>query len=143
MRSATDNEIRQAWREAGGDFHGPHVEHGYMEERKLLPFLRNLLMVGAERLFRVDPDGSIHLVECEKCAQSGWRPIESAPKGELLLHFPAQANDHYGHGALSAMMQIGYIAQFPHRKPTHWMKRPAPPVEDAPNVKKTIAHHPV
>lgn len=31
------------WRAAGGAFHGPHVEHAYMEEAKFLPFMRNLL----------------------------------------------------------------------------------------------------
>jgi hypothetical protein len=39
----TDKEIRDLWRKAGGKFHGPNVEHGYMEEAKLLPFLRRLI----------------------------------------------------------------------------------------------------
>lgn len=37
-----DSEIRDRWREAGGTFHGPRVEHGNMEERALLRFLGGL-----------------------------------------------------------------------------------------------------
>lgn len=39
----TDDEIRKIWRDAGGTFYGPNVEHGDMEEAKLLPFLRGIL----------------------------------------------------------------------------------------------------
>lgn len=38
----TDQQLRKAWREAGGDFHGPNIETGTMPEAKLLPFLRSL-----------------------------------------------------------------------------------------------------
>lgn len=37
-----DSQIRARWREAGGKFHGPNVEHGSMEERALLRFLGSL-----------------------------------------------------------------------------------------------------
>lgn len=39
----TDAQLRDLWRKAGGDFHGPNIEHGIMSERKLLPFLRMLI----------------------------------------------------------------------------------------------------
>jgi hypothetical protein len=39
----TDQNLRRRWREAGGEFYGPHVETGSMPEAKLLPFLRSLL----------------------------------------------------------------------------------------------------
>jgi hypothetical protein len=39
----TDQDLRRRWREAGGEFYGPHVETGSMPEAKLLPFLRSLL----------------------------------------------------------------------------------------------------
>lgn len=38
----TDDDIRALWRAAGGDFHGPIVEHGTIKEADLLPFLRRL-----------------------------------------------------------------------------------------------------
>lgn len=38
-----DQDLRRRWREAGGEFYGPHVETGSMPEAKLLPFLRSLL----------------------------------------------------------------------------------------------------
>jgi len=37
-----DDQLRDLWRKAGGDFHGPIVETGTMPEAKLLPFLRSL-----------------------------------------------------------------------------------------------------
>lgn len=40
--AVTDDELRKMWRDAGGRFHGPHVETGTMPESLLLPFLRNL-----------------------------------------------------------------------------------------------------
>lgn len=42
----TDEDLRKIWRDAGGSFHGPHVETGTMPEAKLLPFLR--VLVAAE-----------------------------------------------------------------------------------------------
>jgi len=39
----SDDEIRLHWRQAGGEFHGPHVETGTMPEALLLPFLRGLM----------------------------------------------------------------------------------------------------
>jgi hypothetical protein len=37
-----NDELRQLWKEAGGEFHGPNIETGTMPESKLLPFLRQL-----------------------------------------------------------------------------------------------------
>ena len=39
----TDDDVRDWWRRWGGKFHGPNVEHGTMEEAKLLPLLRYIL----------------------------------------------------------------------------------------------------
>ncbi len=36
----TDDELRDLWKNAGGLFHGPHVETGTMPEATLLPMLR-------------------------------------------------------------------------------------------------------
>jgi hypothetical protein len=37
-----DSELRDKWRQAGGEFYGPKVEHGSMEEMKLLRYLGSL-----------------------------------------------------------------------------------------------------
>lgn len=39
-----DDSIRKLWQLYGGKFHGPNVEHGSMEETKLLPFLRLMIL---------------------------------------------------------------------------------------------------
>jgi hypothetical protein len=39
----TDDELRALWRANGGEFHGPHVEHGSIEEQALFKLLRKLL----------------------------------------------------------------------------------------------------
>jgi len=38
----TDEDIRKMWREAGGSFHGPNVEHATMPEALFLPYMRAL-----------------------------------------------------------------------------------------------------
>lgn len=38
-----DANLRQLWIQAGGRFHGPHVETATMPEEKLYPFLRSLI----------------------------------------------------------------------------------------------------
>lgn len=38
----TDTELREVWTLAGGRFYGPNIEHGTMEVKSLLPFLRSL-----------------------------------------------------------------------------------------------------
>lgn len=37
-----DDQLRKLWTDAGGRFHGPNVETGYVSESLLLPFLRTL-----------------------------------------------------------------------------------------------------
>jgi hypothetical protein len=39
----SDDDMRDLWRRAGGEFHGPHIETGTLEEEKLLPLLRKML----------------------------------------------------------------------------------------------------
>ncbi len=43
-----DDDLRQLWRDAGGEFHGPLIERGTITEVKLLSFLR-ALQTNAER----------------------------------------------------------------------------------------------
>lgn len=53
-----------------------------------------------------------------------WQPIETAPKGKLLLlYFPREA----GRNPLAEMIRADrYPVGYP-RQPTHWMPLPAPP----------------
>jgi len=59
---------------------------------------------------------------------AGWRAIETAPKGQAILYFPA-----YGslrgtpRPRLQPMMRVGHASETPNRKPTHWMPLPPPP----------------
>lgn len=49
----TKDQLRKLWIDAGGEFHGPNVETGYMPEDKLLPFLDKMvsaLLVARGRL---------------------------------------------------------------------------------------------
>jgi hypothetical protein len=48
----TDSELRDLWRKAGGNFHGPRIETGTMPEAALLPFLRGLVTAERERCGR-------------------------------------------------------------------------------------------
>lgn len=48
-KQVSDAEIRDDWRKAGGGFHGPHVEHAYIEEAKFLPYMRAKFTALAER----------------------------------------------------------------------------------------------
>jgi hypothetical protein len=96
----SDNELRQLWLEAGGNFRGPHVETGFMSEEKLLPFLRDLLMHSPveasnkqEPVGFIDSDGEPHLSvngikggnlyrdpQAPVNAIPEWQPIDSHPK---------------------------------------------------------------
>lgn len=44
-----DKLVREYWRRIGGRFYGPNVEHGTMEESKLLPALRHLLCAAGKQ----------------------------------------------------------------------------------------------
>lgn len=39
----TDAEIEAMWRDWGGAFHGPNVEHGYMPKDNLIKLFRAIL----------------------------------------------------------------------------------------------------
>lgn len=57
-----------------------------------------------------------------------WLPIESAPKGQVLLYWPA-TKPARGHpsNTLGERIDVGYAGETPHRPPTHWMPLPPPP----------------
>jgi hypothetical protein len=56
-----------------------------------------------------------------------WQSIETAPKGEVLLYFPATPQNRSGRGGMSEMFRVGHAIHFPFRRPTHWLKLPEPP----------------
>ena len=56
-----------------------------------------------------------------------WQPIKTAPKGDVILYFPKVWNERRREFTHSAMMKVGFAAEYPFRKPTHWMPLPAPP----------------
>lgn len=56
-----------------------------------------------------------------------WQPIETAPKGEVLLYFPPKVAGAYAQSTLPAMIRVGWASDFPNRIPSHWMPLPAPP----------------
>lgn len=51
-------------------------------------------------------------------------PIESAPRGELILYFPAITE---GRNQKTQMFRIDVHPVTYPRKPTHWMPLPDPP----------------
>ncbi len=58
-----------------------------------------------------------------------WRPIETAPKGRVLLYYPAKPSNRYGHGGLAAMYVVDFPNARPFRQPTHWMPLEPPDAE--------------
>lgn len=54
---------------------------------------------------------------------SEWQPVETAPKGLILLYFPPTD----GRMKMGAMIQIDHYPVTYPRKPTHWMPLPEPP----------------
>lgn len=50
--------------------------------------------------------------------KTGWRPIETAPKGEVLLYFPEVGRGTRNHHL--AMYRIGNAKGYPYRRPSHW-----------------------
>jgi hypothetical protein len=55
-----------------------------------------------------------------------WQPIETAPRGEVILFFPV---DTSGKMWLGKMVKVGRVGDFPYRQPTHWMPIPKLPTE--------------
>lgn len=55
----------------------------------------------------------------------GWQSIESAPKGEVLLYYPAIQNGHPSN-ALNEWIVVGYAGGTT-RKPSHWQPLPTSP----------------
>jgi hypothetical protein len=60
-----------------------------------------------------------------------WQPIETAPRGELLLYFPplAPPRGREHDAPMPAMYRVDFNPVTYPRKPTHWMplKPPATP----------------
>lgn len=54
-----------------------------------------------------------------------WLPIASAPKGLLLIYWPATV----GRNAMPSMIRVDYAGSTPNRLPTHWMPLPPAPNE--------------
>lgn len=59
-----------------------------------------------------------------------WQPIETAPKGQVLLYFPAKVVGAYSQSTLPVMIKVDRAEAFPNRRPSHWMPLPAPPVSN-------------
>lgn len=59
-----------------------------------------------------------------------WQTIDTAPRGLVLLYWPATKPSR-GHpsNTLGAMMRVDYVGSTPHRQPTHWMPLPSPPTD--------------
>ena len=55
-----------------------------------------------------------------------WQPIETAPKEQVILFFPAEQKAGRN-SRLHWMVSVGRVSDYPFRKPTHWMPLPAPP----------------
>jgi hypothetical protein len=60
-----------------------------------------------------------------------WQPIETAPRGLVLLYWPASKPARGGHASnsLPPMIRVDYSGSTPNRPPTHWMPLPEPPDE--------------
>jgi hypothetical protein len=56
---------------------------------------------------------------------SAWMPIETAPKGKLVVLYHPPTT---GRNALAAWYTVDYAPPHYSRKATHWLPVPAPPV---------------
>ncbi len=58
-----------------------------------------------------------------------WQPIETAPKEKKLLFYnpPCYRQGHPKQQTHGAVIRVGYVGDWPNRKPTHWMPLPEPP----------------
>jgi hypothetical protein len=56
----TEDDARKFWLSIGGTFHGPKIEHGLIEESKLLPVLMSMLEICTPHDLRVAADRLQH-----------------------------------------------------------------------------------
>ena len=83
MKEIDETTLRDLWEKHGGRFHGPKIEHGFMEESKLLPFLQMLQESTPEP--RKAPDISILL---RTWATELARLLEKGTFGEHITDGP-------------------------------------------------------
>lgn len=57
-----------------------------------------------------------------------WQPIETAPKGEVLLYYPEVWQERHGHlrKIHTPMYRVEHAPGGAFRKATHWAKLDAP-----------------
>lgn len=60
-----------------------------------------------------------------KAKKAGWQPIDTVPKGEVILFFPKIKSGRNSH--LHQMIVVGHASGYPFRAPTHWMPLPPAP----------------
>jgi hypothetical protein len=62
---------------------------------------------------------------------AGWRTMESAPDGAILLYNPPVYRDRHGmrQKTHEACIRVGHRHDWPNRPPTRWRPLPAPPAE--------------
>ncbi len=80
--------------------------------------------------------------EIDGTTQSGWRPIETAPRdgSKMLLFFPGPYPDELEDGVVTGRflapgwwLSAIWASSMAHKRPTHWMPLPEPPAgEDRP-----------
>jgi hypothetical protein len=61
-------------------------------------------------------------------AKPKWQPIETAPRGKLML-LSSGKSVHIGEGVPKSKVWFAYDLSPPHYNPTHWMDLPQPPKE--------------
>lgn len=82
----SDDTLRQLWYEAGGDFHGPRIEHASIREALLFPFLRQLitrLPTDPRLLVHINGDGMRML-----CGLMAPCDAAKMPEGETHVSCP-------------------------------------------------------
>jgi hypothetical protein len=55
-----------------------------------------------------------------------WQPIETAPKDQVILYYPAVFKPGRGM-TLPEWVKVGRAEETPFRKPSHWLPLPAAP----------------
>lgn len=117
-RGLDDDSLRDWWRQRGGEFHGPNIEHGSIRESLLLPLLRELFdrppidMVlfcpecGAQHIDAPDPktDWTNPPHRSHRCHDCGtiWRPADIATNGVAHIRTRGTADSWDGADATRA-----------------------------------------